>query len=225
VQNGGTDLYVANNGWKYISFPYTVTSSTVLEFEFRSTIEGEIHGIAFDNDNGISSNLTFKVHGTQNWGYTNYDNYSGTAWVSYVIPVGNFYTGTFDRLSFVADHDGGSRNGNAYFRNVKVYEGSCGSLASPVNIFEIIPELGTESERVISVYPNPFSDLVNLDLPELDGEVNVEIYNAMGKKVWQQASVKAGGRTSIRPSIAQGMYVLRVSQGDFRKEVKLVRSK
>ena len=48
-------LQIEGNGWKAIDFPYTVTEDTVLEFEFRSDAEGEIHGIGFDNDNSLSA--------------------------------------------------------------------------------------------------------------------------------------------------------------------------
>jgi hypothetical protein len=68
VQDGGATLFIQNNAWKSISYNYTVTANTVIEFDFRSTLQGEIHGLAFDNDDGISSNLTFKVHGTPNLG-------------------------------------------------------------------------------------------------------------------------------------------------------------
>jgi subtilisin family serine protease len=77
VQDGGATLFIENNAWKSISYPYTVTANTVLEFDFRSTIQGEIHGLGFDNNNSISSGFTFRVYGTQNWGIGNYDTYPG----------------------------------------------------------------------------------------------------------------------------------------------------
>ncbi|MEO0631477.1 MAG: cadherin domain-containing protein, partial [Planctomycetota bacterium] len=66
-------LRMEGNGWKSVDFPYEVTPDTVLEFQFRSTAEGELHGIGFDNDNGISPETTFKIMGTQNWGDRSYD--------------------------------------------------------------------------------------------------------------------------------------------------------
>ncbi len=158
VQDGGSTLFMENNTWKYISFPYTVTTNTVIDFEFRSTSEGEIHGIGFDSDNSISSNLTFKVHGIQNWGITNYDNYSGSDWVAYSIPVGSFYTGSFDRMFFTNDNDAGSGN-NSYFRNIVVREGPCGAVAAvaQTNASKITPKLGTEPEFDFALYPNPAS--------------------------------------------------------------------
>lgn len=165
VQDAGATLFVENNTWKYISYPYTVTANTVIDFEFRSTSQGEIHGIGFDNDNTISSDRTFKVHGSQNWGITNYDNYSGSDWVAYSIPVGSFYTGSFDRLFFTNDNDAGSGN-NSYFRNVVVREGACGTttaMAQTSQPVQITPIIGTEGEFEFSSFPNPVSNLLNIN--------------------------------------------------------------
>lgn len=122
IHGGGSELRIDDNAWKSINFPYVVTANTVIEFEFRSTDQGEIHGIGFESDNSISSNRIFKVHGTQNWGYMNYDNYSGSSWKSYSIPVGQFYTGSFSKLVFVADDDwSGNGLGESRFKNVRVF--------------------------------------------------------------------------------------------------------
>ncbi|MEO1718278.1 MAG: cadherin domain-containing protein, partial [Planctomycetota bacterium] len=129
-QNTGLDLTVDNgeltmtgNGWRSIDFPITVTGDTILEVEFRSTAEGEIHGIGFDNDNGVTSGTMFKFYGTQNWGVdvdTPYEGNEGE-WVTYRIPVGESFTGDFDRLVFMNDHDVADADANSQFRNLRVY--------------------------------------------------------------------------------------------------------
>jgi V8-like Glu-specific endopeptidase len=158
IGSGGNSLTLTNNTWKYIAMNYTVTANTVIEFEFSSTSQGEIHGVGFENDNSLTSTRYFKVHGTQNYGITNYDNYtSGT--VKYTIPVGSSYTGSMDRLVFINDHDGGSGN-NSTFSNIRIYEGSCES--SNVTVAEVfdtrVDILGDEKEDAltsIQVAPNP----------------------------------------------------------------------
>ena len=121
--NVGVEL--DGNLWKRLLVNYTVTSDTVIEFDFRSTNEAEISGIGFDNDNNISNNLTFKVYGDQNWGITNFDNYDGSGnWTHYEINVGSFYTGTFSHLILVNDDDGGGDDGEGYWRNIVIHEGS-----------------------------------------------------------------------------------------------------
>lgn len=122
IQAGGSELQLEENAWKAIRFPYTVTADTVIEFDFKSNAEGEVHGVAFESDDSISSNRTFKVYGEQNWGHLHYDNYDTNDWVHYTIPVGQFYTGSFSKLVFVADDDwSGNGVGESRFRDVRVY--------------------------------------------------------------------------------------------------------
>ncbi|MEO0471964.1 MAG: T9SS type A sorting domain-containing protein, partial [Bacteroidota bacterium] len=207
VQDAGATLFLQNNAWKSISLNYSVTANTVLEFDFRSTLQGEIHGIGFDNDDNISSNLTFKVHGTQAWGITNYDNYSGSSWTSYTIPVGDFYTGNYNRLFFVADHDASPGNGNAYFRNVKIYEGSCDGndpdLRSPGSIL-----MGDEGEYTINVYPNPTNGQLNIVVG--DSPVRAEIMNMAGQ-VQARLNLPIGESSLDVSDYPSGVYLMRTT--------------
>ena len=73
ISSDGSSFTLTNNTWKYIPLNYTVTQNTVIAFEFSSTSQGEIHGVGFENDNSLTANRYFKVHGTQNYGITNFD--------------------------------------------------------------------------------------------------------------------------------------------------------
>lgn len=115
-------LYLKGNSWKTIPFVYRVTENTVLEFDFYSSIKGELHGIGFDTEpNGLSMNWLFKVHGTQKSGIEDFNNYAG-GWKHYRIRVGDYFTGNMKYLYFANDHDVTSPNANSYFKNVRVYE-------------------------------------------------------------------------------------------------------
>ena len=116
----GCEIALTGNTWIKMSRLYNVTAATRLDFEFRSTNEGEIQGIALDNDNSHEQEHTFKVYGTQDWGIQDYDNYSGTAWKSYNINAGAYFSGHIEYLCFINNNDEGS--GNAHFRYVKLYE-------------------------------------------------------------------------------------------------------
>ena len=121
----GTDnnaIELIGNSWKRIDFDYQITTNTVLEFEFESNIEGELHGIAFDTDSGISANQSFIVHGSQNWGinFKSYDEGSGK--MKFSIPIGRYYTGNFDRLVLINDNDANKAGVNSIFSNLRVYE-------------------------------------------------------------------------------------------------------
>ena len=119
-------IFLQDNTWRRTTQTFTVTANTVIEFDFQSTSQGEIHGIGFDEDDTLSSDRIFKVHGTQNWGITDFDNYSGSGFVHYTIPVGQYFTGSAMFLVLVNDNDAGSGN-NSRFQNVEVYENAPGA--------------------------------------------------------------------------------------------------
>ncbi|MEL7531430.1 MAG: T9SS type A sorting domain-containing protein, partial [Bacteroidota bacterium] len=212
VQDGGATLVIQNNAWKSISLNYTVTANTVIEFDFRSTDQGEIHGIGFDSDNSISSNRTFRVYGTQNWGIGTYDDYSGTAWKSYTIPVGASYTGSFDRLFFVCDDDASSA-GNSYFRNVKIYEGSCGSRVTSQGLRSTSSTISPE----LSLAPNPAKDMVNLRFKQKEASnVQISVMNAMGQTVLKEQFDGQAGENQYEiniSEIASGAYFVVINDG------------
>ncbi|MCP4284353.1 MAG: PKD domain-containing protein, partial [Gammaproteobacteria bacterium] len=56
IEDGGATLRLTGNRWQRINFPYSVTQQTILEFDFYSGTEGEIHGIGLEEDNRLSSN-------------------------------------------------------------------------------------------------------------------------------------------------------------------------
>lgn len=222
VQDGGATLFLQNNAWKSISYNYTVTANTVVEFDFRSTLEGEIHGIGFDNDDAISSNLTFKVHGTQAWGITSFDNYSPTGWTTYTIPVGASYTGSYDRLFFVSDHDASPSNGNSYFRNVKIYEGSCSEALGESAGANPEPPAAVSA---FQISPNPFHSTLGVQVPdfELPGiTTEVALYDLMGKEVYRMGGIE-GRSFEIQPDVPAGAYILRLRAGTYAEDHKVIK--
>lgn len=131
VLDGGETLLVEDNAWKYIPFPYTITPNTVLRFEFQSTEQGEEHAIGFDDDNSVNGDdRRFKLYGTQNTtgdAIQAFNTYPGSGqYESYVIPVGQYFTGTISQLYFTADNDAAPTVGNSFFRNVQVFEDADG---------------------------------------------------------------------------------------------------
>ena len=216
VGSGGASLTLTNNTWKYIPFSYTITANTVIEFEFSSTSQGEIHGVGLENDNTLTSTRIFKVHGTQNYGITNFDNYSGGT-TTYVIPVGSSFTGSIDRIVFVNDNDAGSGN-NSTFSNVKIYEGSCGESTAILENFDTrVDILGDQDEDLLSainIAPNPVS---RGSLLKLIGDSN-ELQGASYSIISMSGQVIGQGDVSTEASINiemlnAGIYMLRLENG------------
>lgn len=203
-------VLLEENTWRALLLDYDVTANTVVDFEFQSTSQGEIHGIAFASNTSATSSQTFKVHGTQNWGITNFDNYSGSGWVTYSIPVGTFYTGSFDRLVFVNDNDNGSGN-NSYFRNIVIHEGDC--PASNANLFTTTEEgsLGLEEHSAV-VYPVPATDVLNISM-QLDHKAAFSVISISGQKVLQGFIEESQSKIDIS-GLEPGTYLIRITNGD-----------
>ncbi len=218
IQNGGASLSLQNNTWKEISYNYTVTANTVIEFEFSSTGQGEIHGIGFETNTTLTSSNYFRVYGTQNYGVGNYDNYGGSGTKTYTIPVGNFYTGNMNRLIFINDNDAGSGN-TSIFSNVKIYEGSCGNsitATEAIAALESAPSIiGDDDESLLSnvkITPNPSTDLFSMNLKELNGEiVTATIYTILGKKKKTVTLTTGTNQFSARSmALSSGIYLVKI---------------
>ena len=123
IEDNGSTIVLNDNAWKKLDLNYTITANTVIEFDFKSNTIGEIHGLGFTTNNALNSSTLFKVYGTQNYGISAFNNYSGSGnFQHYVIPVGQYFTGFYNFLTFAMDHDASPRNGDSFFSNIKIYE-------------------------------------------------------------------------------------------------------
>lgn len=206
VQADGNQLFIRDNAWKAIELPYLVTEDTYVAFEFRSTIEGEIHGIGFDDNEAISPNFTFRVHGTQAWGIGDFDTYAVDGqWQSFTIPVGDYMTGEALYLFFCADHDLGLRNGNSYFRNVRVYENAPCEEPTVPNLQGI-----TVPNNTLAIAPNPAAQSLQF-APSVAGRY--QIVSGTGQ-VLMSGQTAAGRQEISIQTLPQGTYLLRYINED-----------
>ncbi len=123
--NNGQGIVLDNGAWKRYAFDYVLTENTVLQFDYKSTNIPEISLIGFDTDNNyINNDEFFFLYGTQLTGFTysapipTYQYDASGEWVTVSIPVGQYFTGSYSHMIFLADDDGGGDDGDAYFRNV-----------------------------------------------------------------------------------------------------------
>ncbi len=123
ILDGGNTLLVEGNAWKRINLPVNITAGTTIEFDFRSTNEGEIHGLTFSADTSYqAADLNIELFGTDpNAGFNQAFNSYQTAdgWTHYSINVGAIGTGAFNHMFFLSDDDAAG-NSNSFFRNVVI---------------------------------------------------------------------------------------------------------
>jgi hypothetical protein len=127
VEDGGDTLRLTGNTWVRSTQVYTVTANTVVDFEFASGVQGEIHALGFDdNDTLNDAGRHFQFWGSQNWTGTGKIDWTpkysgGGTFQSYSIPVGQSYTGSM-RLVFTNDQDASPSSQEGRFRCVRIYE-------------------------------------------------------------------------------------------------------
>ena len=167
VENNGATLRLVGDLWKKISLPYNVTENTILEFDYRSSNEGEIHALGFVTEDNPNTFQNFRLYGTQDWGISDFDDYAlstpGTR--HYVIPVGQFYTGQTTHVSFVNDHDVNSPTAESVYSNIIIREaggGTSGVTVTPTSGLETT-ELGGTATFDVVLTSQPTAD-VTIDL-------------------------------------------------------------
>ncbi|MDG9666401.1 hypothetical protein ONV78_01555 [Hahella sp. CR1] len=117
-------IKLTGNAWKKITFPYTITPNTVIEFDYSSDAEAEIEAIGTAKADKYDQGATFKLAGTQgsSAGIKDFDNYPGNGIKHYEIPVGQYVNGEYKYLTFIRDNDVASPTGYSLFSNIRFYE-------------------------------------------------------------------------------------------------------
>ena len=154
VENGSA-IKISGNSWKSVPLTYTITPNTVLEFEFKSDLMGEYHGIGMSATQNWQDEYAFNLLGTQGFAddieWTDSTRYNG-GYQHYIIPIGQYYTGSVDRVFFLNDHDIAPSDAISYFRNVRVYEeGTCDTLVQEPECPKV-PLYLTDFEESIGVW-------------------------------------------------------------------------
>ncbi|HSR49383.1 MAG TPA: M36 family metallopeptidase [Acidobacteriota bacterium] len=146
VADGGDTLVLTGNTWRRSLSSFNITPNTVVEFQFASSSQGEIHALGFDDNNTLNDDPRhFMFWGNQNWTgggrITWTPQYSGAgSFQTFTIPVGDFYTGTM-RMVFTNDKDSGTLNNEGRFKCVRVFEDGGGG-GGPTTVFDDSFETG-----------------------------------------------------------------------------------
>lgn len=147
IEDNGATLFMTGNAWKAIEINYEITPHTLLLFDFKSTVEGEIHEVGFDNDLVLDRPEYLVIYGNQGiLGTINGNRYNGSGnWQSFTVAIGNQLTGFYQYLMLTADDDDNSA-GESYYRNVKLFEDEDGDLICA----DCVSEISIEDNSVIN---------------------------------------------------------------------------
>ncbi len=90
---------------------------------------------------------------------------------------------------------------------------------TPIQVTNLCPVLGVEEnsiENVISIFPNPSSDFINVNYKSKTSQVQFEIIDVLGRKVTSfnlQGSGSEEEQINIS-KLSRGVYLLKVTDGD-----------
>lgn len=145
-------LDLAGNTWKKMDIGgYNITEKTILSFDFRSDVEGEVQGIGFDTDNYIGANQFVQLYGTQIWANTHLDYVGEGNWQTFNIKLGAIKTGYISYLTFGNDHDAPPQDADSHFANIRLYEENVNPLVDSAYT-------GTADDDVFIFDELPFRD-------------------------------------------------------------------
>ncbi|MEO0835467.1 MAG: Calx-beta domain-containing protein [Cyanobacteria bacterium J06642_3] len=127
------------NGWKEIPLGESISNGqkplnpySVIQFDFRSSSEGKLHGIHFEGTDHHAfyapweKGRFFQLYGSGEFGIQDFNNYENIGqWKTYQIPVHQYFD-TNNWRNFgqwvVFAHEGDSEDSNTRFRNLQIKE-------------------------------------------------------------------------------------------------------
>lgn len=192
-----------SQSWDQILGEFTIAADTRLQFEFSADVLGEIHGIMFTNGEALSRSTTISVAGSQDWGLDDYKTYvEGSGLQSFDIPIGELFTGSFDRVVFLTDDDAGT-GADSTWSNVTLVSGT-ESESSPLIDFD--------RDGLADVYRAYMSDMVidgterNVAVVDIGDDGVIDYYdgNLNGFGTYGIADILKPNESSIIEDIAFG---------------------
>ena len=130
VSGNGSSATITGNVWKKFPLSYTVTSQTMLTVTVNAPNAGEIIGVSLDNDNLATTGRRAFLFGGSQYGTSSFNDWSwsinpvytsGSGAVTYLIPVGSYFTGSVNHLGLIGDSDA-SGSANVTYSAVRIYE-------------------------------------------------------------------------------------------------------
>ena len=116
------------------------------------------------------------------------------------------------------------RTGFVYFYKVRATKNNI-SPSDWSNVIEVSAPLvnGVEPELVVSAYPNPFEDILQLDFKSA-GKIHIQIFNVGGQQVFDKKIDHGGAGTMIDlTDLATGAYWLQVGANAKKQTFKILK--
>ena len=114
-------ITLTGNRWIKVPIHYDVTENTMLEFDFSSRHEGQLHSIGLSTNLPINNEHLFQLYGTQTRGNQDFNHYRVGTTHRFRIPIGQYHRGLMQHLILVSNVNKNSIS-HSYFANIKLYD-------------------------------------------------------------------------------------------------------
>mmetsp|Transcript_8398 Transcript_8398/g.10601 ORF Transcript_8398/g.10601 Transcript_8398/m.10601 type:complete len:858 (+) Transcript_8398:97-2670(+) len=128
ITDDGKSIQLGGNSWKALEFPSPIVISpkTVLEFDFNLIEATNGEAICFEEDRQITTDQKrcLFLHSTTTYNFDvllGSENASEGVTKHYTIPIGLYYTGSFQYLAFISDNSVKAK-GKSTFSNFQLYD-------------------------------------------------------------------------------------------------------
>jgi|GEM_PF-5644600 len=200
INSYGNKLNLTGNSWKTVKLNnyFIVNENSYLEFQFLSKgDEAEINGVGLMlyGSSGFHSDRFFQIYGTQTAHNQDFHNYPGSNWVTYRIPLWQYFQNTnnkvIDKLIFAGDDDQQQVNQIVYYKNVRLIE-SYNDYALPTS-FEHAPVIiqPTANKKIFHhIYPQIITGPDNNQYPVSGGSIVKKVYAPPNSNIQEIIFVK-----------------------------------
>lgn len=145
-------------------------------------------------------------------------------------PPGSTFNGRncYFGVHFGSEYQGFVLNGSFYTRPIDCYEFINSIGKSNVNISEELSKQEIEQRssqlKEINIFPNPFDDVINIDVSQSKEEVtSIDVYSSDGKLLEHLDKSKISPINIFNPSIKSGLVVIIVSFNSGNKIFKSIK--
>ncbi|MBS2211264.1 T9SS type A sorting domain-containing protein, partial [Carboxylicivirga mesophila] len=106
--------------------------------------------------------------------------------------------------------------------SVIITNGTCGSVTSePVNV--TVTAIGRLNNRPVTIYPNPASSFVNVELGAVEGRVVISLINSNGSVVDNYETAESVMKMDIS-GLSPGVYILNIQATGFNHTIKFIKN-
>ena len=101
----------------------------------------------------------------------------------------------------------------------------CGFAKDDGEEASLITEDNSDYEFNVRVYPNPFAKQFRINIESVSDEtLNIRIFDVLGQLIEKQNGIAYSTDVVLGSTVARGVYILEVNQGDKMKLVRIVKS-